>query len=251
MKQKWNPALYEEHGHFVYEYGEDLLALLQPKKGEYIVDIGCGTGQITEQIARSGAKIKGIDASAEMIHQATANYSHITFEQRDAMAIREEEVVDAVFSNAALHWMKEQDAVIQNIYRYLKPGGRFIGEMGAKGNIETISQALLQAFKEIDRENIFTMPWYFPTIGEYSAKLEKVNFKILMMVHFKRNTKIGDSKLSVRYWLLNFAYELLLPLTKEEREQVIQKVIQKVQPLFETEKGWFADYERLRFIAIK
>ncbi|WP_062198080.1 class I SAM-dependent methyltransferase [Massilibacterium senegalense] len=251
MEQKWDPVLYEEHGYFVYEYGEDLLALLQPKKDEYIVDVGCGTGQITEKIARSGVKVKGIDASAEMIKKATENYPNITFEQRNAMDIDEEEVADAVFSNAALHWMKEQDTVIENIYRYLKPGGRFIGEMGAKGNIETIIQALQQSFQEIGRESDFMMPWYFPSIGEYSEKLEKGNFKILMMIHFKRKTKIGDNELSVRYWLLNFAYELLLPLTKEEREEVIQKVIHKVQPLFETEKGWFADYERLRFIAIK
>lgn len=96
-----------------------------------------------------------------MIRKAIANYPHLTFEKRDAMAIRKEGGADTFFSNATLHWMKDQEAVIQNIYRYVKPGGRFIGEMEAKGNIETIIQALQQSFQEIGRESAFVMLWYF------------------------------------------------------------------------------------------
>lgn len=104
MAQSWNAALYQSKHSFVWERGRDLVTLLDPKPGERILDVGCGTGQLTAEIARAGAEVTGIDSSPAMIEEARRNFSEIRFAVHDVCTLPFDGVFDGVFSNAALHW---------------------------------------------------------------------------------------------------------------------------------------------------
>jgi trans-aconitate methyltransferase len=164
----WNTALYENKHNFVWQYGEDLLQLLNPKPEESILDLGCGTGQLTEKIALSGAEVMGIDNASAMIEKARQNYPQLKFEIADAINFQVEKPLDGVFSNAALHWILDADAVIRCIYQALKPNGRFIAEFGGKGNVQAIATALSYTLENTGIPQASTLnPWYFPSIGDF------------------------------------------------------------------------------------
>ena len=166
----WDSTLYEESFGIITEFGAGVVELLAPRPGERIVDLGCGTGGLTAQIAAAGADVLGIDSSEAMIARARELYPELRFEVARGEDFAVEEPVDAVFSSAALHWMWPPEAVAASVAKALKPGGRFVAEMGGKGNIATIIGAICQALAEegIPRERIRN-PWYFPSIGEYGS----------------------------------------------------------------------------------
>lgn len=164
IKNNWNAALYEDKHAFVWQYGEDLLQLLNPKQQERILDLGCGTGQLTEKIATFGAVVMGIDNAPAMISKAKQNYPHLQFDVADARNFQVEQPLDAVFSNAALHWIKEPDAVIRSVHQALKPGGRFVAEFGGKGNVQAITT---------DERNCFKRDRNFPTPSAESLVLSE------------------------------------------------------------------------------
>lgn len=145
----WNPGQYQQGFSFVWRHGEELIGLLAPQPGERILDLGCGTGQLTAEIAKSGAQVVGIDSSPEMIQQARSNYPGLRFELTDATQFRTAEPFDAVFSNAALHWIKDAGGVASTIAQALKPGGRFVAEFGGKGNVRSLVQAVAAVYGEI------------------------------------------------------------------------------------------------------
>ena len=164
---KWNTDLYNQQHHFVYKYGEDVLGWLDPRAGEKILDVGCGTGQLTNKICNSGAIVTGIDASPEMIGKAQENYDNIKFFVRDASNFSFHEKFDAVFSNATLHWINKQREALQCIYHVLKAGGRFVFEMGGKHNIASIHHAIKKAMAEQGLENRIPGDLnYFPSVAE-------------------------------------------------------------------------------------
>jgi trans-aconitate methyltransferase len=123
--QRWDPQLYDSKHSFVTHFGGDLLPLLDPQPGDRILDLGCGTGHLSAQIAASGAAVVGIDHSPDMIAQAQATYPDLTFIEADAANFTFEQPFDAVFSNAALHWIPTPERVIACVWQALKPGGRF------------------------------------------------------------------------------------------------------------------------------
>jgi trans-aconitate methyltransferase len=173
-KMSWNTALYENKHNFVWQYGEDLLQLLNPKARERILDLGCGTGQLTEKIALSGAEVMGIDNVSAMIEKARQNYPQLQFDLADGRNFQVEKPLDAVFSNAALHWIQQPNAVIRCIHQALKPSGRFVAEFGGKGNVQAIATALSDALESINIPQPSRLnPWYFPSIGDYATRLEQ------------------------------------------------------------------------------
>jgi trans-aconitate 2-methyltransferase len=139
--------LYQSSHSFVWEFGRDLVQLLAPEPGDRILDIGCGTGQLTETIARSGAEVLGVDRSAEMIAQARSNYPALAFEIGDAAALPYTAEFDAVFSNAVLHWVKDARGAVAGVARALKPGGRFVAEFGGRGNVRRLVEAVCGALE--------------------------------------------------------------------------------------------------------
>src|SRR6202030_4344737 len=135
--------------------------------GERILDLGCGTGALTAELARSGAELTGVDGSPEMIAEARKKYPQLRFEVSDARALPFRAEFDAVFSNAALHWIPEAESVVQGIARALKPGGRFLAEFGGKGNVRTVVAALVTALGELGVLSDGANPWFYPSVAEY------------------------------------------------------------------------------------
>src|SRR5688572_4126096 len=134
------PVNYAQHARFVSDLGTFLLDWLDPKPGESILDVGCGDGVLTVKIAERGANVLGIDYSADMV--AAAQKNGVPAQVTSAENLPFEKQFDAVFSNAALHWVTDAEGVIRGIAKALKPGGRFVAEFGGHGNIAAIATAV-------------------------------------------------------------------------------------------------------------
>ena len=248
----WNSLLYQEKHAFVWKYGENLLEILNPQPNERILDLGCGTGQLTAKIAEAGAEVIGIDSAPEMIEKAQQNYPELKFQIADAKNFQLSQPVDAVFSNATLHWIPEADEVIANINKSLKPGGHFIAEFGGKGNVESIVKALYIALEEIGFDHPSKLnPWYFPSIGEYASKLEKQGFEVTYSYLFYRPTLLQGKDAGLANWIKMFCGAFFKGLSEEEIIQVIQDVENQLKPKLYQKVNWFADYKRIQVKAIK
>lgn len=251
-KQNWNTALYENKHEFVWQYGETLIELLAPQPGELILDLGCGTGQLTAKIAAMGSKITGIDRSEEMIQQARQNYPHLQFKVADARDFQVEHPLDAVFSNAVLHWIKQPESVVNCIQQALKPGGRLIVEFGGKGNVSKIVQALTETLENSDYPYSSAMnPWYFPSISEYTSLLEKYGLEVTFASLFARPTPLVDGDAGLTNWLAMFANNFLSSLSSEQQTKIIEEVTTKLKPTLYSDGTWKADYRRIRVVALR
>jgi trans-aconitate methyltransferase len=246
---QWDAALYENRHSFVWKQASDLLELLAPKAGEEVLDVGCGTGHLTAQVAAAGASVIGIDSSAEMIEQARRSYPGVRFELQDARLLAFDRRFDAVFSNAALHWIREADAVVEGVSRALKVGGRFIAEFGGHGNVQTIHAALHRGFEALAGRPIES-PWYFPSVGEYASLLERFGLEVTFAVLFDRPTPL-EGEAGMRNWVTMFGQPYLSALTAEKRESLVQAVEETTRPVLYRDGGWIADYRRLRIVATK
>lgn len=248
---KWNANLYDDKYAFVSKYGEDLIGWLAPQKGERILDLGCGTGQLASEIAEYGARVTGLDYSPQMIEKARAAYPALQFDVRDARDFVYDEPFDALFSNAALHWIDEQEAVIASMYRALKPGGRLVLEMGGKGNVQDIIQALEEAMWEAGcRERLTGEGWYFPSIGEYTGLLEKGGFQVRTALHFDRETPLVGEE-GMQGWIRMFGGFLFRHLAPDETDRIIHRAVELLKPGHFRGGSWYADYKRLRIKAVK
>jgi SAM-dependent methyltransferase len=249
-EKRWDPALYDSKHSFVWKYGQELIELLAPQAGERILDLGCGTGHLTSQLAGLGSSVIGLDVSEAMIEQARANYPDLEFVKADAADFAFAEPFDAVFSNAALHWVKSAEGVVVCVARALKPGGRFVAEFGGKGNIRAIHAALLRALGELGLENKAGWnPWYYPSVGEYATLLERYGLAVRTAALFDRPTPLEEGELGLRLWLEMFAGDLLDTLTPEAREQAIQSVEGHLRATQFRDGAWIADYARIRVSA--
>jgi trans-aconitate methyltransferase len=247
----WDSTLYDESFGIITQLGAGVVELLAPRPGERVVDLGCGTGGLTAQIAAAGVEVVGIDASEAMIARARELYPQLRFEVARGEDFALETPVDAVFSNAALHWMSPQD-VAAAVARALKPGGRFVAEMGGKGNIATITGAIYQALAEegVSREQVRN-PWYFPSIGEYGSLLERAGFEVVFMQLFDRPTPLDDCPNGIADWLQMFGGAFLAAVPATRRAHVLERVNELTRPFLEHEGRWVADYRRLRFVAVR
>jgi trans-aconitate methyltransferase len=249
MSQQWNANLYDSKHNYVAQYGEDVMGLLAPQAGEHILDLGCGTGHLTAKIAESGAQVIGLDSSPDMIEQAKAAYSHMEFLVGDGANFRFEQPFDAVFSNAALHWMPQAEAVAASVWQALKPGGRFVAEFGGKSNIGRIVEALKHSLDEAG----YPPPpefWYFPSLGEYASLLEKQGFRVVYAVHFDRLTPLEDED-GMRNWIAMFGNGLLAYVSEEAKEAVIDSAERRLRHSLYRDGIWYADYVRLRMVALR
>lgn len=250
---KWDSDLYDRKHSFVTKYGEDLLSLLDAKPGERIIDVGCGSGHLTKLIADAGAEVTGMDSSPEMIATARAAYPEINFVVADASDFSFAEaakVYDAIFSNAALHWVERAEEAVICMSRALKPGGRFIVEFGGKGNIANIALALEQAIREVRQIEISAMN-YFPSIGEYTPLLEKHGIEVASAVLFDRPTKLEGGEDGLENWIRMFRGPRLTVLTTDEQREVMTRVKHQLRDTLFKDGAWYADYRRLRITGLK
>jgi trans-aconitate methyltransferase len=243
----WDPSLYQNAHAFVWEMAGEIFALLDPRPGERILDIGCGTGQLTARIAAAGAEVIGIDSSAEMLEKARANYPSIDFRQADARSFALGMRFDAVFSNAALHWAPEAEDVIRCVAAALRPGGRFVAEFGGKGNTGCLVEeaAAAAAARGISVHN----PWYFPSIGEYSALLERNGFEVRHAALVDRPTKLEDGEDGLRRWMAMFGRPLLAPVPEPQRGEFLNELEARLRPHYYRDGVWTLPYRRLRIWA--
>ncbi|HTT75133.1 MAG TPA: methyltransferase domain-containing protein [Candidatus Binataceae bacterium] len=246
-QQDWKAERYEKHAHFVPALGQAVLDLLAPKAGERILDLGCGDGVLTMKIAESGASVYGVDGSADMIAAATAR--GLQARVMNGMNLQFDHQFDAVFSNAALHWMKaDPDAVIRGVAQALKPRGRFVAEMGGHGCVAAITLALVVA---IERRGIANaaihIPWYFPTVDDYRGRLQRAGFTVDYIALIPRPTPLPTDMAG---WIETFGDSLLRLLPAEARAVAANDAIELLRPILCDEQGrWTADYMRLRFAA--
>lgn len=249
---RWNAKLYDEKHGFVWELGRGVAELLAPKAGERILDIGCGTGHLTAEIAASGAKVTGIDSSAEMIAEAKRKFPEVQFQVMDARRIRMHRKFDGVFSNAALHWIKEPESVIAGIARVLQAGGRFVAEFGGKGNIAGLMEAVGRACGKLNLKSTEGMnPWYFPGVAEYSGLLEKHGMEVQRAELFARPTPLEDGERGLRAWMNMFGGAILRRVDKERRAAFLDEVEREAKAKLFRHGMWVLDYRRLRVAARK
>jgi trans-aconitate methyltransferase len=245
--QEWSSLRYAENARFVSDLGEPVLALLNPQTGERILDLGCGDGVLTKKVASAGATVIGVDGSADMV--AAARKNGIDAQVADAHKLHFNAEFDAVFSNAALHWMKrDPDLVIDGIHRALKPGGRFVAEMGGHGNVAAICVALFATLEHYGVEASAEInPWYFPSVNDYRKKLEGRGFRVEYIELIPRPTPLPTG---MRGWLETFAIPLTKIVPHEKRTTFLDEVTERLRPvLCDSDGQWTADYVRLRFLA--
>ena len=259
--QRWDAADYAANARFVSDLGQPVLDLLRPQAGERILDLGCGDGALTERIAAAGAQVVGIDPSAEMI--AAARARGLDVQQLDARALPFEHEFDAVFTNAALHWIPELDVVLAGVHRALRPRGRFVGECGGHGCVAAVCTAIRAV--AMARGFDATLPWHFPTDDEFAGLLVAADFQPELVQLIPRPTFLPSG---MDAWLRTFAATAFSrrgsppdsprrngssdppALTEDRREAALRDTVELLRPsLCDAEGRWTADYMRLRFVA--
>lgn len=246
---KWDAGLYDDKHSFVWKLAAGVLDLLDAKSGERILDMGCGTGHLTARIAEAGAHVVGVDRSPEMIRQAKQRYPALRFEVMDAREIALNGNFDAVFSNAALHWIKEPERVISGIKNLLRPGGRFVAEFGGKGNTAELLNAVQRAWVKSGLAGTAPHPWYYPSIAEYAGLLEQHGFEVTHATLFDRPTPLGDGERGLGNWLEMFGGAFVKGLPEATRERLLVEIERELRPKLFRDGRWVMDYRRLRVVA--
>jgi SAM-dependent methyltransferase len=248
VTQNWDPQAYEENGAFVHELAGGVLEWLAARPGERILDLGCGDGQLTARVASTGATVVGVDASPEMV--AAARARGIVADEASAESLPYANgTFDAVFSNAALHWVRDQDAMMAEVRRVLKPGGRFVAEMGGQGNIAAIRVALAAVLERHGFGGREDGVNYYATPEGYRRRLTRHGLAVQRMALIPRPTPLPESGMTA--WLTTFRSGVLEGLPEALRKTVVEETAALLAPALRDEDGnWIADYVRLRFIAI-
>ncbi len=248
MNVQWDADRYVNEFQFVPSYGEDVLNLLDLQSARKILDLGCGTGDLTAKIKQSGAEVIGMDASEEMLSIARTKYPDINFIHEDACALNVKEEYDAIFSNAVFHWIDDQDSLLERISRALVKGGELVCEFGGQGCCKTIHNALRRAFYK--RELNYPFDFYFPTIGEYAPIVERHGLKVVYALYFDRLTELQGEN-GLEDWIEMFNMRPFEFMEEKQKTEIIQEAIEQVRPLLYHDGKWYADYVRIRLKAIK
>lgn len=244
MTQTWDPQRYQTEAGFVARLGEPLIDLLAPRPGETVLDLGCGDGSLTSRLAAMGCTVLAIDSSPEQVAAACAR--GLDARVLDAQAMQFTAAFDAVFTNAALHWMPRQDLVVAGVRRALKPGGRFVGELGGAGNCASLVAALEAELAACGHAPAGLNPWTFPDEHTFAALLAAEGFIIEQLSLFARPTPFERE---VTDWLTLMAQSFLAPVPLSSREDFLAAVAARLRSLLYRDDVWVLDYVRLRFAA--
>ena len=244
-RQTWSSATYEENVRFVSELGKGVVEWLAPKAGERILDLGCGDGALTVALIAAGAEIVGVDSSDDFVRAARER--GIDARLMDGHALTFADEFDAVFSNAALHWMIEPEKVVAGIARALKPGGRFVAEFGGHGNVAAITVAMRAVGAAMGGDVSAAGPWFFPTEAEYAELLEAYGFTVSRITRFARPTPLPTG---MKGWLETMRAPFFDQFG-DRRNEAMTRVLEALAPSLRDSAGnWTADYMRLRVKAV-
>ena len=245
--QLWDLGQYARTARFVSDLGAAVLELLEAAPGKRILDLGCGDGALTEKLVQTGCRVTAVDASAEQVEAARAR--GLDARVADATRLDFDNEFDAVFSNAALHWVTSPDLAIAGIHRALKPGGRFVAEFGGAGNITSVCRAIESSLARRGIDSLERNPWDFPTCEEYRARLERHGFVVDVVARVDRPTTIpGD----LAEWLELFAQPFFAGLTAADRDGVIADIRESLRGRLQDDRGvWTVEYVRIRVRARK
>jgi SAM-dependent methyltransferase len=255
VASRWSPADYAQNAGFVPALGAAALALLRPQAGELILDIGCGDGALTQQITAAGAKAIGLDASPEMVEAARSR--GVDAFVADAQALDLEAQVtrfgrfDAAFSNAALHWMLDPAAVARGVFALLRPGGRFVGEMGGQGNVTILRRGIREELTERGYPVPPADPQWYASPAAFRHVYLDAGFEDIEANLIERPTPLPAG---ISGWVKTFrtGWMDVAGVAPEDRDDIAQAVERRLTPELQKEDGtFFADYVRLRFTMTK
>lgn len=248
MNNTWDAAEYEDGFAFVHRYGADVLDLIDAAPGARAVDLGCGNGALTAQIAQRGFDVQGIDASAEMIAAARTAHPDLSFLQADACTFALDRPADVIFSNAVFHWIDDglQDALLANVAANLAPGGELVCEFGGFGCAGRVHAALGRAFGRRGLE--YRSGFYFPTIGEYTPRLEAAGLRPDYAVLFDRPTR-QEGPDGLGRWIRMFVQHPFEGMDAAMVDEVIGEAVEELRPTLLRPDGWYVDYVRIRLRA--
>jgi SAM-dependent methyltransferase len=247
MAQTWDPAAYAQNASFVHGLAGGVVEWLAPQAGERILDLGCGDGQLTERLAQWGAIVTGADADPRMVEAAKGRGLDAHQAMAESLPFADA-AFDAVFSNAALHWVRDQDAMMAEVRRVLKPGGRFVAEMGGHGNIAAIRVGLMAVLASHGHADAEDGVNYYATPEVYGARLSRHGFNVERIALIPRPTPLPES--GMEGWLRTFRRGVIEGLPADLRDTVVRETVALLAPALRDESGaWTADYVRLRFIA--
>ena len=244
MHNIWNANNYKNDAGFVADYGQSLIEILDPQTDEYILDLGCGDGTLSQIIAEN-SKVLAVDASRSMIDACQT--LDLDAEVMDGQALDFNQLFDGVFTNAALHWMPDDQAVLNGVYQALKPGGRFVGEFGGQGNIQTIIDAMQLTYQQMDLGSL-QLPWFFPSHFYYENALKLAGFTDIQVKVYPRPTPLESGMMTWLEIFSNFATQTFNP---RQKNKFLNTCVELLKPALYTQDGWFADYVRIRFQAKK
>jgi SAM-dependent methyltransferase len=240
--QTWSAEDYAQNAGFVPQLGSEALILLGPQSGERILDLGCGDGVLTLRIAEAGAEVTGLEPDPDMAEAARGRGVEVL--EQDAHLSFGNGEFEAVFSNAALHWMRDPELVLRHCRRALKPGGRLVAEQGGFGNVAAVVTALNAALEAAGGAAV--RPWDFPSPRLQRQRLEAAGFEVLEIGLHARPTPLPTG---MEGWLRTFAGPFLRGLGTAERHVVLRDAQRRLGALHDPVEGWIADYVRLRFAA--
>lgn len=248
----WNADTYDASFSFVTESGSDLVDELRPQPHERILDVGCGTGALTAEIAKHCREVVGIDKSHDMVRKAKREHPQLRFVEGDVVDMVFDAPFDAVFSNAALHWMQPPELVAARIAGALVRGGRFVAEFGGSGNVQALVSGLYLAFEanglEVPADR---NPWYYPSIGEYASLLESQGFDVTSARLFDRPTPLKGGEAGLSGWYEMFAVPFFEGVAPAQKCDILAYASFVLRDSLFINGVWYADYRRLRVHARK
>ncbi len=246
---RWNAELYDNKHEFVSQYGRTLLAEINLSADQTILDLGCGTGKLSGDLAAQGANVIGLDSSPQMIEYARKNHPTLKFLVADATKLPFNNQFDTIFSNAVFHWISNQDALLCSIFQSLKPGGVLLCEFGGERNTEQILSAFREEFEKTGHS--FKNPFFYPSVSSYQNLLEKHGFEIEFVRDFDRPTPLKDAQNGLRNWVEQFYEDNLSLLSELKKEALLTRLEKRLKPILWDGNRWIADYRRIQVKARK